>query len=167
MKTETETKTEINETCENCGAEIRSGSQFCYGCGKQVGEDENPHEDTNVVEFPKPKRSAESPELSEDFLVPEEAPVEEPIPRPEKEKAASASVDPVSAEPVELPKDRKRRRNERMETAASIKQRERLRVKTPTEIVWDRPETSWVFAAASVVILLIVAVIFYFAVMGK
>ena len=159
--TETETETEIYKKCKKCDAEIRSGSQFCYGCGEPVSPvDETAVGENNIVEFPKPKKAEETDDIPEDFLVPEEAPVEEPIPQPEK-------LSEVIAEPVELSKDRKRRRNERMETAASIKQRERLRVKPPAEIVWDRPETSWPFAITSVVILLIAAAIFYFAIYGK
>jgi hypothetical protein len=118
-----------------------------------------------VVEFPNPKKAEETDDVPEGFLVPEEAPVEEQLMQPEK--LNNIDVESPQTEPVELPKDRKRRRNERMETAASIKRREQLRVKPPAEIVWDKPETSWPFAVASVVILLIAAVIFYFAIYGK
>ncbi len=160
MMTETETETGIQEKCIKCDAEIRPGSQFCYGCGEPVGEIDVSSVDSNVVEFPRSKNAEEETDIPDDFLVPEEAPIEEPTPQTEK-------LSDMVVEPVELPKDRKRHRNERMETAASIKQRERLRVKKPVEIVWDRPESSWPFAVASVVFLVVAVVIFYFAIYSK
>ncbi len=162
--TKTQTETEIQEKCENCDAEIRGGSQFCFSCGESLNDIDEVVEETNVVEFPKQKIAEEIAEVPEEFLVPEEAPVEEPIPKPVEE-----SVDGVESfiEPIELPKDRSRRRNERMETAASIKKRERLRVKKPTEVVWDRPESSLQFVIGAIVILVVAAVIFYFAIVAN
>ncbi len=162
MTTEIQTETEIQETCAKCDAEIRPGSQFCFSCGEAVADADEIAEDSNVVAFPVTKK----PEAVEEDE-PEEIPMPEEVVSVEPEPEEAIVAESIPTEPVELPKDRRRRRNERMETAASIKKRERLRVKKPAEIVWDTPRSSMPFAIAAIVILAISFLIFYFAIYGK
>jgi hypothetical protein len=184
--TETSTETELENKCANCGAEIRPGSQFCYGCGKPV-DPAAEADDTNVVKFP--VRSAEnvedepdealtaaadaaeekaepSDDIPDGFLVPEEAPPEEVL--------VNDPVEPKKGEqlPGSLPPERtrtreRRRKDGKLETAASIQKRERLRVKKPDEVVWDAADPTWIYAIVAVALLIVSALIFYFAVLGN
>lgn len=178
--TETSTEIELENRCANCDAEIRPGSQFCYGCGKPVAAG-----DDNVLEFParesekateEPEEflaaaadaaeegsGAESPETPDGFLVPEEAPAAEtPAAEPEKAEQLPGSIPPERTRSRE-----RRRKNGKLETAASIQKRERLRVKKPDEVVWAPADPTWIFAAVAIGLLVVSALIFYFAVMDK
>jgi len=184
--TETSTETQLEKKCENCDAEIRAGSQFCYGCGKPVAA----VSETNVVEFPvrspqneeddapeeflaaaadaaeaeaEDEAEAESREAPEAFLVPEEAPLEtEALPEEKPGERLSGSVSPERSRT----RDR-RRRSGKLETAASIQKRERLRVKKPEEVVWAAADPTLIFAIVAVGLLVISALIFYFAILGN
>lgn len=182
--TETSTETELENMCANCGAEIRTGSQFCYGCGKPVAV-----AGTNIVEFPirgsennagsnedflsaaadaaEEDPDAKPSDMPEGFLVPEEAPSEETVPAVESKEREKSEQLPGSLPPEKTRSRERRRKNGKLETAASIQKRERLRVKRPDEVVWDTGDPTPIFAIVAVALLIISSLIFYFAVFGK
>ena len=174
--TETSTETELENKCANCGAEIRTGSQFCYGCGKPVAADES-----NVVEFPV-RASEEAEDAPEEFLAAAADAADENSDTPKGEMPAGFLVPeeaptpgatekaeqlPGSIPPEKTRSRERRRKNGKLETAASIQKRERLRVKKPDEVVWAPADPTWIFAAVAIGLLVISALIFYFAVMDK
>lgn len=179
--TETSTEIEPENKCANCGAEIRSASQFCYGCGKPVTASVE-DEETNVVVFPV-RASEEQDEEPEEFLAAAADAAEDEADAakaempagflvPEEEAPAPQAQEKAEQLPGSLPPERtrnreRRRKNERLETAAAIQKRERLRVKKPDEVVWAQTDPTWIFAAVAVGLLVISALIFYFAVMDK
>ena len=69
-------------TCENCGAEVRDGTSFCYSCGKPVGEAVANAEPADTASNGTATVSADAQAALDDLaerLKIEEAPADDPL----------------------------------------------------------------------------------------
>ena len=69
-------------TCENCGAEVRDGTSFCYSCGKPGGEAVANAEPADTASNGTATVSADAQAALDDLaerLKIEEAPVDDPL----------------------------------------------------------------------------------------
>ncbi|MCB1023358.1 MAG: zinc ribbon domain-containing protein [Acidobacteria bacterium] len=153
-----------NEFCAECGADIRPEALFCYNCGEAVADAE-----ANADQAEKEVSDAWFREdIAEEDLSEKEDEIghieNEEIDKPGEELLVSDESQPaVSAKTKKKPKVR---RKPKMRSAATIqKTRAKSLPKKKVEVVWEENDNSpnfW-FILTSVVIVVIVAGLFYLA----
>lgn len=148
------------KVCEACGADVRSGSLFCYNCGGAVSLDlpesrkktvreallsEDLIENKNLKTKPLSKKVVENTELK-------------PIEKPSDDKLLEKFADNSKEKPViqEVAK---------LKSAANMRRKPKTYQKKTVEIVWEEPENApnkW-FPIVAVILILFVVAIFYMA----
>ena len=179
------------EICETCGAEVRSGSVFCYNCGGAVSPEaekfakkeakssdvwfQNDLGEKNDLKTTKLKK-VETIEVkpiakpSDDGTTDKNQPP--PIGKPvlREEKAEEVAIEKVEIEEtvieekpvIEKPSIRE---DAKLKSAANLRRRAKTFQKKTVEVVWEEPETApnkW-FPIVAILLILLVVGIFYLA----
>jgi hypothetical protein len=126
------TETEIvQKVCRNCGAEVRHGSLFCYGCGKSVTKGHDSEDSENLPAIPMPGSVPQTALPDRGVGVSKES---ERLPTP----MPTAATSPRSGDPA-----RRQSRSKRVKRSRE-------------EITWADPEgPGWGFILASVLVIFI------------
>jgi hypothetical protein len=107
--------------CKTCGADIREGAQFCYGCGRAVAES------LPNFEIPMPDGAIDDPTATISTSA-----GSIPIPRPEGGPADAVREISEASKTVS-------RNGVGMRTAANLRRAPKSVDREPTEVVWVEP----------------------------
>lgn len=125
-----------NSICEVCGAEIRDGALFCYGCGFAVPERKDEARTTISAE---PENSL--PAIGAPAILPS---IDDP------QENAGSNGDRSLDRPD----------NTKLEPASALRRKKRVIERQPMEVVWEEPESaSNRFILASVILTMVVLVL--------
>jgi hypothetical protein len=128
-----------NQFCRACGADIRQGALFCYGCGSAVAADlgvgaEEAKQDgaSNFWfrgEITEGKGENNSPKHRGTIDKPIEKPLENSVAIPVEKNSGSKDKKLVVQEPVKL------------KTAAAVRQKSRMTEGKKVEVAWEEPDS--------------------------
>ena len=148
-----ETLTE-NQTCANCGVEVRPNSMFCYNCGSDVAA-ASPRENGHAagVNFtPAQETAAQTTKLE--------------LPPVEKNKTSEA----IEKKPeIENAKNAAAVEEPKLKSAAAMRRQPKSYQQKQVEVVWEEPAGDSLLRLFLVTLLLLVFVgaIIYFGVYSK
>jgi hypothetical protein len=162
------------EYCDACGADVRKNSLFCYNCGGAVSADAI---DAEKPKEPKAVSSAwfqgdltenkdlKTTRLEKETVVKAE---EKPIAKPVEEPLTDKLPEIVEAEPDEktaIAEKNEIKEETKLKSAANMRRKAKVYQQKKVEVVWEEPESApnkW-FPIVALVLILIVAAIFYLA----
>lgn len=147
-----------NRICQNCGAEVRPNSLFCYSCGKSVAPE-------IVADFP-PRKNGDGADEIKSTMVAE--PVEKPIPKPvieSEEPKIESLVEGEKSESKAIVKGEE----PKLKSAAAMRRRSKSFQPKRVEIIWEEHENApnvW-FILAAILLTAFAAAVFYLAIFSK
>jgi hypothetical protein len=135
-----------NQTCTDCGTEIRAAAQFCYHCGSAVGEVEIPKKNKSTgklsrkPKFKKKKRDSEVNSEIVDQVQPDLVALDQT-----KEKSSTNGNDGT-----------------KLRSAASIRNKTRRLERKKVEIYWEEHDNApniWFIAVSIVLVIFTVSIL--------
>ena len=153
--------------CDACGADVRSGSLFCYNCGGAVSDEgrdfaKDHHKvitasqlQSYLSENNDLKTTRLEKEGVENF---EAAPITKPIEKPSADELFG-NKEPQPLEKSTVQEEAK------LKSAANLRRRAKSFQRKTVEVVWEEPESApnkW-FPLVAIVLILFVVAIFYLA----
>ncbi len=149
-----------NKVCEACGADVRSGSLFCYNCGGAVSLDLPESEKKTVREALLSEDLADNRDLKTKPLDSEvtQNVVLKPIEKPSNDELLEKFADKSK-------ENRSIQEEAKLKSAANMRRKAKKYQKKTLEVVWEEPENApnkW-FPIVAVILILFVVAIFYLA----
>lgn len=157
-----------NKVCEACGADVRSGSLFCYNCGGAVSLDlpesgkKNNKKDVNDAKFQSDvseKSDLKTTRLKKENVENIES---KPIEKPLENLSVGELLEKLDEKTIEKPTIQE---DAKLKSAANMRRKTKSFQKKKVEIIWEEPENSpnkW-FPIVAVLLILFVVAIFYLA----
>lgn len=125
-----------NKICKVCGADVRLGSMFCYGCGSAVSLGAIAGDGKANGEVKK----ADTPTMNKAIAKPDaeiNKPIEKPLAEPVTVKAA-IKADQAEAQTRHLVVEKETT----LKTAAAVRRQAKPTAKKNVEVVWEQAESS-------------------------